>query len=557
MTHSPSSSSQRSTPSTPAAPGASARHRRWLGGVIVVFWLLVMGWWLSGQLGRTASLPAGGIAAPSDSWYGLYLGDVTPDQLATAERQQIGRLHVVQEPEERSGEGGRPEEGQRTELTAELALTLFGEATQLQLDGQLWRALDGEPVELRFALTSRGQSTNARARVAEGRLRGTVETGGEETPLDFPVDGDLLLAGGFGASLQLPVPAVGEEVRLDSFDPMTLGRGEARLRALRVEMVEIDDEQVEATVVEVTTAGLSSTAWVSANGDVLRATTPLGLTLERIAAPVEGDVEIASGPDGSLLELTAIRPTGPPEGQRVERGMRHLKLRLRGAAEALAAIPGDRVQRRAADGREGVVLDITVPNIPVSSPPNGESTAAAVDPEPAWLAAAPFVQSDHPRIREQAARILADAGVSDADPWTRARALADWVYAALDKRAVLSVPSALDVLATREGDCNEHTVLYTALARASGIPSRIAIGLVWSDEAPGLEGEGGFYYHAWPEVLTADGWLWLDPTLGQPLADATHVKLLNGGIETWTRLLPHLGRLQIDVLEAELPETTP
>ena len=41
----------------------------------------------------------------------------------------------------------------------------------------------------------------------------------------------------------------------------------------------------------------------------------------------------------------------------------------------------------------------------------------------------------------------------------------------------------------------------------------------------------------------------MDPTLGQPLADATHIKLLNGGIESWPRLLPYLGKLEIEVLE--------
>ncbi len=50
----------------------------------------------------------------------------------------------------------------------------------------------------------------------------------------------------------------------------------------------------------------------------------------------------------------------------------------------------------------------------------------------------------------------------------------------------LSIPSALEVLEQRAGDCNEHTVLFTALARAAGIPCRVATGLAWST--------GQFYY---------------------------------------------------------------
>jgi transglutaminase-like putative cysteine protease len=61
----------------------------------------------------------------------------------------------------------------------------------------------------------------------------------------------------------------------------------------------------------------------------------------------------------------------------------------------------------------------------------------------------------------------------------------------------VSLPSAREVLRTRVGDCNEHTVLYVAMARALGMPAPIAVGLVFV--------YGAFYDHAWPEVyLTRD-----------------------------------------------------
>ncbi len=76
---------------------------------------------------------------------------------------------------------------------------------------------------------------------------------------------------------------------------------------------------------------------------------------------------------------------------------------------------------------------------------------------------------------------------------------------------VRSLPSAAEVLRTRVGDCNEHTALFVALARAAGLPARIAVGLVYL--------RGGFYYHAWPEVYVEERgrglWLPVDPTLNQ------------------------------------------
>ena len=99
------------------------------------------------------------------------------------------------------------------------------------------------------------------------------------------------------------------------------------------------------------------------------------------------------------------------------------------------------------------------------------------------------------------------------------------------------MPSALDVLDSKVGDCNEHSTLFAALARAAGIPTRVAVGLVYID--------GHFGYHAWNEVLAADGWLSVDPTWDQMPVDVGHIALLRGGLGEHARLLPLMGRLKI------------
>src|SRR6266704_3433266 len=87
--------------------------------------------------------------------------------------------------------------------------------------------------------------------------------------------------------------------------------------------------------------------------------------------------------------------------------------------------------------------------------------------------------------------------------------LTRYVNGLLDKKPTVSIPSAREVLRTKVGDCNEHTSLFVAMARASGIPARINVGLVFV--------RGAFYYHAWPEVYIDEGarglWLPVDPTL--------------------------------------------
>lgn len=114
------------------------------------------------------------------------------------------------------------------------------------------------------------------------------------------------------------------------------------------------------------------------------------------------------------------------------------------------------------------------------------------------------------------------------------------VHEMLDKQVTFSIPSAVQVLEARQGDCNEHTVLYVALARALGLPARTAVGLVYVN--------GGFFYHAWPEVWLGE-WVAVDPTFGQYPADAAHLRFVVGGLAQQVEIVRLIGRLDIEILE--------
>jgi hypothetical protein len=131
----------------------------------------------------------------------------------------------------------------------------------------------------------------------------------------------------------------------------------------------------------------------------------------------------------------------------------------------------------------------------------------------------------------------------------RAERLVRYVNGLLEKKPTVSLPSAREVLRTKVGDCNEHTALFVAMARALGIPARVAVGLTFV--------RGAFYYHAWPEVYLAESdarglWLPVDPTLNQFPADATHLRLARGGLDKQSAILPLIGQIRIAVLDLEL-----
>jgi hypothetical protein len=222
------------------------------------------------------------------------------------------------------------------------------------------------------------------------------------------------------------------------------------------------------------------------------------------------------------------------------RDVRRLRLRLEGVELPAADLDG------VGQTVEGSIVEIRDPRTLQPGPADPGAKQ--------FLAPERLIESDAPEIVAEAERAVG-AATRTRD---KAERLTRYVNALLDKKPTVSLPSALEVLRTKVGDCNEHTALYVAMARAAGIPARIAVGLVYVRGA-----QGAFYYHAWPEVYLEESggrglWLPVDPTLNQFPADGTHLRLVRGGLDEQAAILPLIGRLRMTVLDMELdPQSTP
>ncbi len=320
------------------------------------------------------------------------------------------------------------------------------------------------------------------------------------------------------------------------FDPATLSSSPIVLAVGSRELVSGLRRRVPAFRVETEYSGLHTTSWITDTGEVVLEKSPIGFETVRESQADAQTMAVPFNVRTDLLNASAIVPTG--KGPIVEpRDVRVMRLRLTGAAVDTADLSG-----------VGQSLDKNV--LEVRDAQTFQADPADPDLE-RYLRPEPLIESDAPEIAAEAKAAVRDAVGSRV----QAERLTRHVNAILEKKPTVSLPSAREVLRTRVGDCNEHTTLYVAMARALGIPARIAVGLV--------SVRGAFYYHAWPEVYLADGrsrgmWLPVDPTLNEFPADATHVRLARGGLDKQATILPLIGRLQIEILELETaPNTSP
>ncbi len=272
--------------------------------------------------------------------------------------------------------------------------------------------------------------------------------------------------------------------------------------------------------------GLRTTTWIDRLG---RPVLEVGLNGVLIAG-LEDErrakrdlARAALGQDEALLELGLIRTATPIAAPRAAT---RLKLSVRSPAAATLP-PSDPSQDcRTVDASVECVLQ----SVPVPAGPR----------EPAYLQPSLAVPSTDPRIGALAASIVAGKPAARE----QAQAILDWIGGNIRKEPA-DVFSALDVLTTGRAECQGHAYLFAALARASGIPTRVANGLVYSAELK------GFAYHAWNESLIDGQWRAIDPMFGQLQADATHLKLLYGeNLGDLAPLVAWFGATRIEVLES-------
>jgi transglutaminase-like putative cysteine protease len=330
-------------------------------------------------------------------------------------------------------------------------------------------------------------------------------------------------------SLGLPLPLtglkVGDRFLLPVFDPLDGRKWDAEIQVLEQADLQIAGRRVAAWRVRALFRAMALTIWIDKDGRLLKGYLPLRITVVRSD---KNEIRRLLRSDVELPEMTAMSAV-PVEGRIPDpRGLKVLKLKVERGADL--QIP------RYSDRQTYVDSVLTIrkekpPKANYSLPYKGETMER-------YLAASRFIAADAPTIVAKARAIVGD----EKDPVRAARLINEWVAGFLKKVPTPSVPDAVTILRTKQGDCNEHAVLAASLARAVGLPARIALGLVRMGD--------GFYYHAWVQYWDGKRWFTGDPLMNQLPADPTHVTLLVGDVDKHLNVLTFLGKLKFRVIEA-------
>ena len=209
-----------------------------------------------------------------------------------------------------------------------------------------------------------------------------------------------------------------------------------------------------------------------------------------------------------------------------------LKLSLDNTSGALLDnAPGQSVTPNSANGSIIVTVNSRgVPHVNATREEIKKNLAATID-----------IPANHPKIIRLAHNAVGDAGTN----FEKLSRLVKFVYNYIEDDYTANPLTVMDIIEKKKGDCSEHSKLFTAMARAVGIPCRTVGGLVYlGDEFQ------EFGLHAWNEVVIGDVWIPVDPTWEQVVIDATHIRFSVDISKEW-EVMAVIPKMKIEVLHVE------
>jgi len=377
------------------------------------------------------------------------------------------------------------------------------------------------------------QTVNGLSSHVTGKVNGSAiyiknEVNGKTTDKMLRLKGDVYPGPALNLYPLMHGAVAGRVHKIQSFDP---------------EELKIKEIQITVMGEDKTTEGLpalrlrnnlypfvNNDIWVDRLGNTLEGSVREGLVITKRELPEDIGSFIsrwALAKKDLIYDFSLVRVTPPIKGPESLTG---LSVEISGWNNALALLQGGG-QQMEWSGADRVTIRTGSLAAGIPASPAQEYDVAHIKP-------ADRIESDAEEIVSRAKALASGAKNREE----LARSLASWSAQWLDD-TVNDGGSAAESIKSKSGNCQTHARLYTALARAAGIPTRIVSGLVY------LDGKG-FLYHSWAESFIEGRWVSVDPTYNQLPADPTHLKLLEGHLpQDMAPLMAIIGRIKMTVLE--------
>jgi len=487
-------------------------------GIIILFWIIMMGILINKEfIQKTKSIDYQPFISRdtllSDQWMGIYFND-----------SPVGFVHTSIEPHAIT----TGQTGYRIINRTWMNFLLLRKRNKVWFNAEAIVKENYQLQTFHFELNSGVHTLRVTGEVFENKVmelsidsQGTIS----KKKIILPDEEGVVIANIISPFQSFGDLKVGKKYSLKVFNPFSLELEQLKIEVMGKDVIIFEDEEIETFVVSSHYRGLEQTAWINEKGEILKEETGLGWVLRKEDADTASAMyQNMEKTDLELAEMVSVNSNIALAPENIT----NLRVGLYGLPDDFDV--SSQRQIILEKNKDTTLVEITKEEIEQKS-----VLFIPIQAELQFLEDTDFIQSKDKKISAIAERIAGN----EKNSFKVAQKINAWVFQKIRKVPVVSVPSAVDVLKTKEGDCNEHTVLFAALARNLGIPTKINVGLAYTG--------GRFYYHAWPSVFVGQ-WVDMDPTFGQDIADAAHIKLIEGDINKQLDIIQLLGKLKLEVI---------
>jgi transglutaminase-like putative cysteine protease len=376
--------------------------------------------------------------------------------------------------------------------------------------------------------TVNGSSSHLSGKVSGGAIQMRSEAGGRTSSKTIRFRGDVYPGPALNLYPLMHGVTAGRSYKINAFDPE-----EQKIKEIEITVLGEDKTTEGRPALKLRNTlypFVNNDIWVDGEGNTLEESVRDGLVTTKVEQPAAIGAFISNwalSKKDLIYDFSLVRVQPPIKNPKELTG---LVVEIIGWNDALPLLQGGS-QEVEKNGSGRIIFKTG--SLALTSP-----ASEAQKPTVAELKPAEKIESDATEIMAQA-KVLAAASRSQEE---LARSLASWTAEWLTD-SIDDSGSAVESFKAKSGNCQTHARLYTALARAAGLPTRFVSGLVY------LEGKG-FLYHSWAESFIGDRWVPVDPTYNQFPADPTHLKLLEGHLPAdMAPIVAIIGRIKMTVVK--------